>query len=524
MAVALVVSCQTVELTIDAAGTNARPFADAGTGGTYIVGTTVTLDGSGSFDPDGSVRAYVWRVIERPSASSATVADAAASTTTITLDAAGEYLVEITVTDDHSETDASRVVLHAVGPMMIVNAGADQSTLWHSTVSLTGSVTIEAGFTYDVEWSFIARPAGSNATLSTTSSLDTSFEPDREGDYTLRLTASTGFNMAFDDVTVSASIPRQMLQYLLVDAEYSAALDRFVLVSDAPPRLRLHNPAANTEQVVTLPEAPVSLSLSPDGLRAAVAHPNKVSIVDLQTMAVTATHNVPVTLGQIVLDGSSRVHLFHAAYPNTFPVYTLDVTNGTSTQATGPQVFAYYSPRLHPSGTKLYVADATLSPADIERWDVSGSAASYVNDSPYHGEYPMGGDLWFTQDGNSIITRLGHVFYASNNPAIDMTHRGSIGLADHNWVTHSLQLGVLAALETEYDQFSNPYRFFLRIYNEQQLTQVRSEELPDTTYNNMTYKSAGRFAAYNATSTKLYVIARLGATPGVAHVIYAYDP
>ena len=36
------------------------PSADAGDGGEFAVGSSVTLDGSGSTDPDGSITRYSW--------------------------------------------------------------------------------------------------------------------------------------------------------------------------------------------------------------------------------------------------------------------------------------------------------------------------------------------------------------------------------------------------------------------------------------------------------------------------------
>ena len=36
------------------------PEADAGDSKIYYIGSTVTLDGSGSFDPEGSVLTYSW--------------------------------------------------------------------------------------------------------------------------------------------------------------------------------------------------------------------------------------------------------------------------------------------------------------------------------------------------------------------------------------------------------------------------------------------------------------------------------
>jgi hypothetical protein len=521
----LLVACQTIEVRIDPNDSNAIPLADAGTGGTFAVGSTMMLDGTGSFDPDGSLESYRWRVAERPFGSMSTIAGDTAATGTFVLDRPGNYVVELTVTDNADQSATSRVVFHAIGPTLTVDAGADQALQWRTTVSLAGTVAIESGFTYAVEWKLLSQPAGSTVTLSSTTTLTTSFVPDREGDYVLRLIASTPYNSAFDDVRVTATVPRQLLQYVLVDADYSLALDRFVIASDVPPKLRVHDAATNTETSVALPEAPVAVSLEPGGLRAAVAHTNKVTIVNLQTMTVQATHPLPVTLGDVVFGSGNRVYCFHAMPFNNYPIYTLDLASGTVTESQDQGVSGRTNARLHPDGVTIYGATTQISPEDIERYDASGATAAVVRECPYHGDYAMGGQLWFTQDGNAILTRSGNVFYATNDATTDMTYRGTLGAFDHNWIVHSQAAGKLAAVRTTYDAWYNPYQFFLHVYDAQQLTLQRSEMLPDTPFNNMTYASAGRFIAFNAASTKLYVIARVGAMPpGAAHVLYTYDP
>lgn len=503
---------------------NVKPFANAGTGGTYPVGTQVSLDAVGSLDPDGAIQSYRWRVTERPTGSVAQIASENAASTSLTLDAAGSFAVELTVTDDAAATATSLVRFHAISPTLNVDAGSDQSVLWRTTVQLSGSASVEPGFSYDSAWMFLSRPAGSTATLSATAALDTTFVPDREGEYVLRLTASTPYNSVFDDVTVTATIPRHLLEYVLVDAEYSNALDRFVIVSDIPPKLRVYDPEANSEVAVTLPEAPVSISLEPSGLRAAVAHTSSVSVVNLQTMTVEGTYPVSASLGDVVFGADNRVHCFHINPFNSYPIYTIDLANGNVSQNINGSVYRGVKARLHPSGTAIYGATNNLSPSDFEKYDVSTSPVRYVDDSPYHGDYALGGELWFTDDGGSIIMRSGNIFYASNDPTVDMTYRGTLGEHDHTSIDHSAAAGKIATVVTTYDALFNPYQSFLRIYDDQQYGVTKAETLPDTPYNTMTYRSVGRFIAFNASSTKLHIIARLGSGVGVAHVVYTFDP
>ena len=56
---------------------NIQPIADAGDGATVHPGTQVTLDGSGSHDPDANYPlTYAWNIISQPDGSAATLSNA----------------------------------------------------------------------------------------------------------------------------------------------------------------------------------------------------------------------------------------------------------------------------------------------------------------------------------------------------------------------------------------------------------------------------------------------------------------
>ena len=81
---------------------NTKPVAEAGTDITANVGDTVTLDGSGSSDPDGDALTYRWKFILIPSGSANTsnsITDRDADVTTFVPDTAGVYRGWLKVTD-----------------------------------------------------------------------------------------------------------------------------------------------------------------------------------------------------------------------------------------------------------------------------------------------------------------------------------------------------------------------------------------------------------------------------------------
>src|SRR5215471_10566781 len=72
-----------------------------------------------------------------------------------------------------------------------------------------------------------------------------------------------------------------MLSFRPAAAAYSKALDRIILVSGNPNVLHIYDPVSGSDLKVSLTQPPLSLSLSPDGLHAAVGHDGLISYVNL---------------------------------------------------------------------------------------------------------------------------------------------------------------------------------------------------------------------------------------------------
>ncbi len=80
------------------------------------VGTLVTLDGRGSSDPDGDPITFQWRFVSQPDGSTATLTGADTAQPTFTPDVAGEYILELVVTDPDGATDSDQVKVTAQPP------------------------------------------------------------------------------------------------------------------------------------------------------------------------------------------------------------------------------------------------------------------------------------------------------------------------------------------------------------------------------------------------------------------------
>ncbi|NVB77638.1 MAG: hypothetical protein HOV81_04525 [Kofleriaceae bacterium] len=505
-------SCRsTFELDPDPA--NARPYAEAGGGGTYVVGEPITLDGSHSFDPDGRITSYAWRWLEKPDASPyVTVENSSSAVATVRLAAVGRYVFVLYVTDDANATERSYATIDIEGPHLEVDAGADTAAAWPDVVQLSGTAEVEPHFTRTTEWSFVSRPVGSNATLDNPNSLTPSFRIDAEGTYVVRLTAKTPYNTVTDDVVVVGTVPRYTFGYDIVDAEYSKILERWVTVSNSPATLHVFNPATGTEATVALAFAPTAVGISPDGLRAAVGHDGHLSVVDLQTLAVVNTYPLTIPIGDVVFGTDNRVHCLERVSSGWGRFDTVDLASGTvaitNRTLTGRA-------RLHPSGSVMYATDYG---SGLEKFDVTTTPVTFVRRSPSGG---ASGEMWFTDDGFTMVTSSRYVYYASANPTIDMTSRSMLAGRGSVWsMADAPSHGELAVVSYEYGFGNDPEASHLDLFDDQQFTARTVIPLPNLVAGSMSLVSAGRFVAYRTDGSTLYVIAKAATTPANTWMLY----
>jgi len=96
---------------------NQPPVADAGPDQGVTTGDSVTLDGSGSSDPDGDAISYSW-TLDAPMGSTTTLDDATIAGPSFTADVAGTYTATLVVNDGTDDSAADAVVITAEDPVM----------------------------------------------------------------------------------------------------------------------------------------------------------------------------------------------------------------------------------------------------------------------------------------------------------------------------------------------------------------------------------------------------------------------
>jgi hypothetical protein len=92
---------------------NSKPVAEAGPDQAVSVrGTTIHLDGTESYDPDGDPITFAWTLLQKPATSTATLSDATSSTPTFVADVpGGDYHIQLVVRDSFGAVSEPDTVL-----------------------------------------------------------------------------------------------------------------------------------------------------------------------------------------------------------------------------------------------------------------------------------------------------------------------------------------------------------------------------------------------------------------------------
>ena len=190
---------------------NVAPIANAGDDRVAAVGASVQLRGSGSSDVDGNELAFGWALLHAPTGSAATLSDAQAVNPTFVPDVAGTYQFQLIVNDGVVSSVPDTVIVTTENVRPRAAAGPDQTVSVGSPVTLDGGASSDAnGDPLVFSWTLAARPAGSAATLSDSSSPAPRFAADVAGDYVAQLRVSDGVVWSAHDavvITTGNSVP-----------------------------------------------------------------------------------------------------------------------------------------------------------------------------------------------------------------------------------------------------------------------------------------------------------------------------
>ena len=203
---------------------NQPPVANAGDLQTVAIGATVTLDGSGSTDSDGTIQSYEWVHTSTDGVApttTITVANGETSTFTAPDTAVDSDLVfTLTVTDDDGatniNTDTNTVTITVTAPVAdnqppVANAGDLQTVAIGATVTLDGTDSTDSdGTIQSYEWVHTSTDDAPPATAITVADGETSTftAPDAAAELVFTLTVTDDDAATHTDmVTITVTAP-----------------------------------------------------------------------------------------------------------------------------------------------------------------------------------------------------------------------------------------------------------------------------------------------------------------------------
>jgi hypothetical protein len=300
-----------------------------------------------------------------------------------------------------------------------------------------------------------------------------------------------------------------ILNFPIIDAEYSKSLDLIVMISSGPNQLNIYNIASGQINSVSLSITPLCVSVSPDGKYAAVGGNNTMEYVDLQTatsLKIITPTNAPA--GDIVLAGNGYAYIFPSSDQWT-TIKCINISSGTIIN--GTSIYSGTIAKLNPVYiTTIYAGDEQVSPAHIRSYDISSGTAIYDHDCPYHGDYEMGGTFWISEEGNRIYSSNGTTFTCSTVQSQDLIFSGYIGYTAYTWINESstTQQFVCIPLGPSKDEY-------IEYYQSSNLIFVSRTHLPMYNVGNNWYPGHGQFAFYSSDGSTVSVIVKADGSSGL---------
>ena len=475
-----------------------------------------------AFDFDNEPLTYQWEVVSRPQGSAAAIADPKLPSTTFAPDLEGTYVFSLVVSDAVSSSSPAQVTFTVVNQPPVARVGADQAVGIGATVTLDGSSSSDPSLrTLAFAWT-LQPAAGSTATLSNPSAAKTTFTADVPGIYRAQLTVTAGGLSSQANATVGVWPAVARLSHRVIDAAYSAALDRVIIVAADPSALYLFDPHGTPEATVALSFVPASVAVEPDGLFAAVGHANGISYVDLQTKTVVRVLTVQGDVGSVSLSDNG----FAFAFPSVpagdhLRLVALPLAGGPSSLVISAMTGVGRGRFRRVNGT-LYVTSnpGQFGFSGIEEYAVGSGVPAPVT-RPAGVNVGTCGDLWLSEATTRLFTRCGSVLRASSSSTDDLSSAGVLPrpsavalLLRH--VSDSTVAGEISAVASADDPFvfSPPDDRTLRRWAADGLALRESLPFPTETIGGALFRWQGRFVFYRSDGTERYVLMQLETAAG----------
>ena len=193
------------------------------------------------------------------------------------------------------------------------------------------------------------------------------------------------------------------------------------------------------QTLFNLPKPPNAVSVSSDGLSAAVAHDALISYVNLSAASIQQTFPVPITVQDVIL-GESWIY----ALSNSGSLLSVAIATGA---ASGSIYDGSPGGRLNTAVNAIYGASEYGD--ELAEYNISTGLITGFQTSSYAIEYPICAPIWFSPDGSRVYTGCGTVFHASTNSALDLRYETSFaGTSNIASLSQSTPLSMVATVQS----------------------------------------------------------------------------
>jgi len=200
------IDSQRSAVTVTATLGNAEPTAVPGINQNVVLGSTVKLDGTSSYDSNNDFLTYSWVLISKPTDSKANLVNPKGSKAEFVADKVGSYVATLVVNDGkvNSQIVATTVTVAARNSAPVAIVGPDRVASIGSSIVLDGSLSSDANRdTLSYKWKLLYKPSGSSTSLSSPNIDKPTITPDQPGVYVASLIVNDG---EFDSSVVSTTI------------------------------------------------------------------------------------------------------------------------------------------------------------------------------------------------------------------------------------------------------------------------------------------------------------------------------
>jgi hypothetical protein len=285
--------------------------------------------------------------------------------------------------------------------------------------------------------------------------------------------------------------------------------------------LSIIDPDSRTIESININAEPKCLSVNKNGDHVVIGHNGLVTLLNLTTKSIEKECAISCEALDIILTTANWAYIFPVR-DQWANIRCLNLTTTAETLQTGGSIYAGTVGRLHPSEKWIYGADNNLSPSDIEKYSIENGTAVNLYDSPYHGDYPMSGNLWFSEDGDRIFTKGKTVLKTSTVQSSDMVYNGSLSCTDniktliHSKVNDKLFLVTQVGYYWSDLVTASEVQVFNYTYlNYQYKYTLESFMVPSGQKGGKLYNSGGHYVFTNKAGTKLYTIVKAASGSGL---------